>query len=66
MVCGDCRIGGELNARGVALRDAGNVAKAEETFAAAEGVHERCRGCDCQHMVGVWLHTHLADEAKPE
>lgn len=56
MVCKDCKIGGELNARGVALRNAGNVAKADETFDAADACHEKCRGCDCQHMTGVILH----------
>lgn len=55
MVCSECKIGGELNARGVALRDAGNAGKAEETFAAADACHDRCRGCFCQHMTGVSL-----------
>ena len=55
MICSDCKIGGELNARGVALLNAGNVHKAEETFDAAQSVHDRCRGCVCQHTVGVDL-----------
>jgi hypothetical protein len=56
MICNDCRIGGELNARGVALRTSGNVAKADETFDAADACHDKCRGCDCAHMTGVMLH----------
>lgn len=56
MVCNDCKIGGELNARGIAIREAGNAGKAAETFDAADACHEKCRGCDCQHMTGVWLH----------
>lgn len=58
MVCMDCKIGGELNARGVSLRDSGNVAKANETFDAADACHEKCRGCDCQHMTGTDLVRH--------
>ena len=56
MVCVDCKIGGELNARGVALREAGNAAKAAETFDAADACHEKCRGgCPCAHVTGMSL-----------
>lgn len=54
MICSDCKIGGELNARGLALRDDGNVAKADETFDAADACHDKCRGgCLCQHITGT-------------
>lgn len=67
MVCSECKLAGELNSRGVALREAGNVGKAEETFDAAEAVHERCRGCDCAHMVGVSLVNwpHVEHDGRP-
>lgn len=53
MLCNDCKIGGELNARGIALREAGNANKAAETFDAADACHEKCRGCTCQHTTGM-------------
>lgn len=56
MICSDCRIGGELNARGIALREAGNVSKADETFDAADACHDKCRGCDCHHYTGTVMH----------
>lgn len=67
-MCLDCKIGGELNARGVGLRAAGNTAKAKETFEAAEAQHDKCRGCDCAHMVGVVLHDSYphVDDGRPE
>ena len=55
MICSDCKIAAELNARGLALREAGNSHKAAEVFDAAEAVHDKCHGCDCQHTVGMAL-----------
>lgn len=67
MVCSDCKIGGELNTIGLALRETGNSEKAEESFTAAERRHEQCRGCDCQHIVGTWMHwPHVDVAGRPE
>lgn len=57
MVCTPCKTGGELNKRGLGLRDAGKPHQAEAAFEQALLSHDDCiGGCFCQHVVGMKLH----------
>lgn len=55
MICTDCRLGGELNARGLLFIRQDDKAKGESYLEAADDKHAACRGCDCQHVVGIRL-----------
>ena len=56
MVCTPCKTAGELNKRGLGLKDSDRKRDAEKAFTQAQFFHDECKGCDCQHVVGVRLH----------
>jgi hypothetical protein len=53
MICKNCVTGGMLNLRGLYLVQLDRSADAKGLFNAAESMHDECRGCDCQHTVGM-------------
>lgn len=56
MICKSCRTAGELNKRGLGLRDADKLRDAEASFEQARFFHDDCVGatsCQCQHIVGI-------------
>lgn len=54
MICKSCRTAGELNKRGLGLRDADKLRDAEAAFEQARFFHDDCvSGCLCQHVVGI-------------
>ena len=57
MICKPCRTAGELNKRGLGLRDHEKIRDAEAAFKQAEFFHDDCQGgCNCQHVVGLRMH----------
>lgn len=57
MICKSCMTAGELNKRGLGLRDADKLRDAEATFERAQFFHDDCQGgCNCQHVVGLRMH----------
>lgn len=56
MICKPCRTAGELNKRGLGLRDHEKIRDAEAAFKQAEFFHDECKGCYCQHVVGLKMH----------
>lgn len=56
MICTTCKAAATLNRRGRNEEDWGHSQKAEETFEASRGLHEECKGCYCQCVVGERLH----------
>lgn len=54
MVCGICRIAGEINREAVVRHPEGTPAQKLKFELAAKG-HEACDGCDCAHKVGFWV-----------
>jgi hypothetical protein len=53
MICKTCITAGMLNMRGLKMVDLDRRKEAESLFQAALGTHDECRGCDCQHTVGM-------------
>jgi hypothetical protein len=56
MICKPCRTGGELNKRGLGLREEDKRRDAEAAFEQAKFFHDDCVGktsCQCQHIVGI-------------
>lgn len=63
MICAECKLGGELNGRGLLFIRQDDKARGESYLEAAEEKHVLCRGCDCQHVVGARLHAFPEDAA---
>ena len=57
MICKSCKTGGELNKRGLGLREAEKLRDAAAAFEQAKFFHDDCTGgCFCQHVVGIRMH----------
>lgn len=53
MICQTCKDGGLQNQRGLWFLDEGRKREGNASLKRAVDLHSDCRGCDCQHTVGV-------------
>jgi hypothetical protein len=53
MICKTCVTAGMINKRGLKIIDMDRKWDAKREFDTATSLHDECRGCDCQHTVGM-------------
>lgn len=53
MICQTCKDAGLQNQRGMWFREKDRKRESAQSFKRATELHGDCRGCDCQHTVGI-------------